>query len=61
MNSTTVDTIREVFLRFWHEYAVFNIEDVDEGQVVAQGECSGKYYVLTLADDLSVIDAELYC
>lgn len=60
MTSTT-ETIREVFLRFWHEYAVFNIEDVDGGQVVAQGECSGKYYVLTLDDDLTVLDADLYC
>lgn len=59
--TTTTETIREVFLRFWHEYAVFNTEDVDDGQVVAQGECSGKYYVLTLTDDLSVLDADLYC
>lgn len=59
--TTTTETIREVFLRFWHEYAVFNTEDVDDGQVVAQGECSGKYYVLTLTDDMSVLDADLYC
>lgn len=59
--TTTTETIREVFLRFWHEYAVFNTEDADDGQVVAQGECSGKYYVLTLTDDLSVLDADLYC
>ena len=59
--NTTTETIREVFLRFWHEYAVFNTADVDGGQVVAQGECSGKYYVLTLSDDLSVLDADLYC
>lgn len=61
MNSNTTDTLREVFLRFWHEYAVFNTEDVDAGQVIAQGECSGKYYVLTLDSDLSVIDDYLYC
>ena len=59
--NTTTETIREVFLRFWHEYAVFNVQDVDDGHVVAQGECSGKYYVLTLDDDLSVLDADLYC
>ena len=59
--NTTQTTIREVFLRFWHEYATFDPGDVDDNQVVAQGECSGKYYVLTLADDLSVIDADLYC
>ena len=58
--TTTTETIREVFLRFWHEYAVFNTADVDDGQVVAQGTCSGKYYVLTLSDDLSVLDADLY-
>lgn len=61
MNTTTTYTLREVFLRFWYEYAVFNTDDVDDGQVVAQGECSGKYYVLTLDDDLHVIDADLYC
>lgn len=61
MNNTMTNTIREVFLRFWHEYAVFNTEDVDDGRVVAQGECSGKYYVLTLDSDLSVLDADLYC
>lgn len=59
--TTSTATIREVFLRFWHEYAVFNIEDVDDGQVVAQGKCSGKYYLLTLDSDLSVLDADLYC
>ena len=61
MNSNTTDTLREVFLRFWYEYAAFNTDDVDDGQVVAQGECSGKYYVLTLDSDLSVLDADLYC
>ena len=61
MNTTTTETTREVFLRFWHEYAVFNTADVDAGQVVAQGECSGKYYVLTLDNDLAVLDADLYC
>jgi len=60
MNRTEPDTIREVFLRFWYEYAVFDIRDVYGGQVVAQGTCSGKYYVLTLSDDLSVLDADLY-
>lgn len=61
MNTATNDTLREVFLRFWYEYAVFNTDDIDDVQVIAQGECSGKYYLLTLADDLSVIDADLYC
>lgn len=60
MKNTTRDAIREVFLRFWHEYAVFNEEDVDGNEVVAQGECSGKYYILTLTDDLAVLDADLY-
>lgn len=59
MNNTN-GTIREVFLRFWHEYAVFNTEDIDDNQVIAQGQCSGKYYVLTLSDDLHVIKADLY-
>lgn len=58
MNSTT-DTIREVFLRFWHEYAVFNMDDIDGNEVVAQGECSGKYYILTLDENGSVIDDDL--
>lgn len=58
MNST--DNIRQVFLRFWHEYAVFNINDVDAGEVVAQGQCSGKYYILELDDNMSVLDASLY-
>jgi len=57
---THTDTIREVFLRFWYEYAVFNIEDVDNGIVTAQGTCSGKYYILTLDEDLNVLDADLY-
>ena len=60
MSNTTESTTREVFLRFWYEYAVFDIRDVDEGQVVAQGTCSGKYYLLTLSDDLEVIDADIY-
>lgn len=60
MSTASKDTLREVFLRFWYEYAVFNTDDVYDGQVVAQGTCSGKYYVLTLAEDLSVIDADLY-
>lgn len=54
------DTIREVFLRFWNEYAVFNTKDVSNNEVVAQGECSGRYYVLTLDDDLHVINDEIY-
>lgn len=61
MNGTKESTIMEVFLRFWYEYAVFDTRDVDNGQVVAQGECSGKYYVLTLDEELSVLDADLYC
>ena len=60
MNRTETDTIREVFLRFWHEYAVFDIRNIDEGQVVASGTCSGKCYLLTLSDDLEVIDADIY-
>lgn len=61
MNMTTkTNTVREVFLRFWYEYAVFDTEDIDGNEVVAQGECSGKYYVLTLDDDGSVLDADLY-
>ena len=61
MNTATKDTIREVFLRFWHEYAVFNTDNIDDGQVVAQGTCSGKYYLLTLDDDGHVIDDDIYC
>ena len=60
MAAEASDTIREVFLRFWHEYAVFNTENVDNGEVVAQGECSGKYYILKLDDDLNVVDYDLY-
>lgn len=59
MNMSGSDNIREVFLRFWYEYAVFNIDDIDNHTVTAQGTCSGKYYILTLDDDLNVIDAEL--
>ena len=58
--TTTAETIREVFLRFWHEYATFNTEDIDGDQVIAQGECSGKYYILTLDRDGSVIDYDLF-
>lgn len=61
MSTATNDTLREVFLRFWYEYAVFNTDDIDDGQVIAQGECSGKYYLLTLDDDGNVIDDDLYC
>ena len=57
--TTNTDTLREVFLRFWHEYAVFNTEDIDGNEVIAQGQYSGKFYVLTLDDDGSVIDADL--
>ena len=60
MAAEASDTIREVFLRFWNEYAVFNTEDVDNGEVVAQGECSGKYYILKLDDELNVVDYDLY-
>ena len=60
MAAEASDTIREVFLRFWNEYAVFNTEDVDNGEVVAQGECSGKYYILKLDDDMNVVDYDLY-
>lgn len=60
MASEASDTIREVFLRFWNEYVVFNTEDVGNGDVVAQGECSGKYYILKLDDDLNVVDYDLY-
>lgn len=52
--------IRSVFIQMWHEYAVYNTRDVYGSEVVAQGQISGKYYVLTLDDDGRVIDAELY-
>jgi hypothetical protein len=54
------DSIRSAFLTFWHEYAVYNLEDIDGREVVAQGTCSGRYYVLTLDDDGHVTDAEAY-
>jgi len=59
MASTTAN-IRTVFLRFWNEYAVFNADDVDGNEVVAQGQQSGKYYILTLDDDGHAVDADLY-
>lgn len=52
-------TIRSVFIEMWHEYATFNTEDVDDGRVIAQGTCSGKFYILDLDDTLRVIDAEI--
>ena len=54
------DKIRVVFLQFWYEYAVFNADDLDGAAVVAQGQQSGKYYILTLDDTGHVINAELY-
>lgn len=56
----SADTIRQVFLRLWHEYAVFNTEDVDGNEVIAQGQCSGRFYVLTLDDNLAVIREDIY-
>ena len=53
------NTLRSVFIEMWHEYAVFNTEDVDDGRVIAQGTRSGKFYVLDLGDTLHVIDAEI--
>ena len=66
MNSSTrSDTIRVPFLRDYHEYALFNIDDVDpdyngNAAVVAQGQQSGRYYILTLDESFSVIHAGLY-
>lgn len=57
--TTTESNIRSVFLTFWHEYAVFNTDGIYDNVVSAQGQCSGKYYALTLDDDLHVIDAEV--
>lgn len=58
---TSRDRIRSAFLRFWHEYVVYNIDDIYDGAVTAQGQQSGRYYVLTLGSDGSIIDADIYC
>lgn len=62
---TRSDKIRVVFLRDWHEYALFNTDDIDydyyDGTaVVAQGQQSGRHYILTLDASLSVIRSDLY-
>lgn len=51
--------LRCKFLEAWHEYAVYNIQDVDGNEVTAQGQQSGRYYVLTLDDDENVICSDL--
>ena len=55
------DTIRSAFVPTWHEYVVFNVNDVDDNTVPAQGQQSGRYYILTLDDDMHVLDADIYC
>lgn len=52
--------IRSGYLENWHETVVFNHKDIDDGQVVAQGQRSGKYYLLDLDDFLHIAHAELY-
>ena len=52
--------IRSAYLKAWHEDVVFNIDNVDDGQVVAQGQRSGKYYLLDLDDYMNIADAQLY-
>ena len=64
-NSTRSDTIRVPFLLDYHEYALFNTNDVDPDYngsiaVVAQGQQSGRYYILTLDESFSVIHAGPY-
>lgn len=51
---------REVFVHFGNEYALFNTDDVDGDKVIAQGQTSGRFYTLTLDDDLSVLEEEIY-
>lgn len=55
-----MEEIRSVFLREWHEYAVFNTRDVDNGSVIAQGQISGKFYIITLDDTYHVITADIH-
>lgn len=52
--------IRSAYLEAWNEEVLFNINDVDDGQVIAQGQRSGKYYLLDLDDFMNVADAQLY-
>lgn len=58
--SCSTGGIRSAYLDAWHETVVFNREDVDDGQVMAQGQTSGKYYILTIDNLLDIVDAELY-
>lgn len=52
--------IRSAYLEAWNEEVLFNIHDVDDGQVIAQGQRSGKYYLLDLDDFMNIADAQLY-
>jgi len=51
---------RSAYLEAWNEEVLFNIDDVDDGQVIAQGQRSGKYYLLDLDDFMNIADAQLY-
>ena len=57
---TDGDGIFSGYLEDWHETVVFNHEDIDDGKVVAQGQKSGKYYLLDLDDFLCIAYAQLY-
>lgn len=54
------NTIRSAFLPLWHEYVVYNALDIDGNSVAAQGQQSGKYYILTLDDEGHVLNADIY-
>lgn len=51
--------IRCAYLDNWHEEVVFNLNDICDGQVTAQGQKSGAHYILDLDDFGYVAHAEI--
>ena len=56
---TNATVLRTAFLEDWYEHVVFNAKDIDGDKVIAQGQSSGKFYILTLDGD-TVVEAYLH-